>query len=85
MALLEFFGGECPHCQKMEPLVAKLEEDLGVEVQKFETWHNEENEAKRKKYDKDCGGVPYFYNTDTEEGLCGERPYEELKAWAQAK
>lgn len=84
--LLEFFGTECGHCKTMEPLVARLEKDLGLTVEKYETWHNEQNEAKRASYDKGrCGGVPFFVNTDTDAVICGEVEYEELLAWAKPK
>lgn len=81
--LLEFYGDECPHCVRMRPLIERLEKELGVSVDRFETWHNEENEKKRQEYDKDfCGGVPFFYNTKTNKWICGEASYEELKEWA---
>jgi hypothetical protein len=38
------------------------------------------------EYDKGyCGGVPFFFNTETEEYICGEAPYEKLKNWASKK
>jgi len=81
--LLEFYGKECPHCVKMEPLVAQLEKELGVTVERNEVWHNPENVKKMKEYDKGyCGGVPFFFNTKTEKHICGEASYEELKKWA---
>ena len=81
--LLEFYGTECPHCREMAPLVERLEQETGVRVEKFETWHNEENEKKRQTYDQDfCGGVPFFFNTETKQWICGSTSYEELKKWA---
>ena len=39
-----------------------------------------------KEYDKDyCGGVPFFYNTETNKWICGETDYEELKKWAKGE
>lgn len=68
----------------MDPLVKRLEEELGVKVERYETWHDEANEAKRASYDNGrCGGVPFFVNTDTDEVICGEVSYDELKAWAR--
>jgi thiol-disulfide isomerase/thioredoxin len=84
--LLEFFGTECPHCSRMHPLVERLEKEKGVKVEKYEVWHNEENAKKMMEYDKCyCGGVPFFFNTETEEYICGEAPYEKLKNWASKK
>ena len=84
--LLEFYGTECPHCERMHVLVAKLEKEEGIKVESLEVWHNEENENKLLELDKDmCGGVPFFYNMETKKWLCGEVNYNELKDWAQGK
>jgi len=87
MALLEFYGKECPHCIAMMPIVARVEEELKVEIKKLETWHNPENEELRKQKDVngDCGGVPFFFNEETGKALCGESTYEQIKAWAEGK
>lgn len=87
MALLEFYGKECPHCVTMMPLVDKVAEELKVEIQKLETWHDTKNEALRKEKDAggECGGVPFFFNEESGKALCGESSYEELKAWAEGK
>ena len=87
--LLEFYGKECSHCISMHPLVERLEKEEGIKIEKFETWHNEENKTKMSKYDKDgdgntaCGGVPFFFNTKNNKFICGETAYEYLKEWAK--
>lgn len=81
--LLEFYGEECPHCQKMAPLVTQLEKETGLKIERFEVWHNKENAAKQAEYDTElCGGVPFFYNTETKAFICGETKYDNLKKWA---
>ena len=81
--LINFYGKECPHCDRMKPLIEKLMAETGVVVLEKETWHDAENEKLFESYDKGvCGGVPYFYNTETNQSLCGESSYEELKKWA---
>jgi thiol-disulfide isomerase/thioredoxin len=86
MALLEFFGTECPHCVRMAALVERLEKEENVTVEKYEVWHNEENARRLETVDKgNCGGVPYFHNTTTGKFLCGETDYETLKAWAKGE
>ncbi len=81
--LLEFYGTECPHCVRMHQLVEKLEKEEKVKVDTFEVWHNPENEKKLLEIDKDlCGGVPFFYNTQTKQFICGEENYVKLKEWA---
>lgn len=82
--LLEFFGRECGHCKKMEPLVDKLEQELGVKVQRLEVWHDEANEKKfEDKARGICQGVPFFVNTETQKTICGEATYDELKDWTK--
>jgi len=81
--LLEFYGTECPHCVSMHALVVRLEKEEGVKVESLEVWHNEENEKRLLKLDRDfCGGVPFFYNTQSQQWICGEASYEILKKWA---
>jgi len=82
--LVEFYGEECPHCVRMVPLVERLEKEEGLKVNRFEVWHNDSNLEKMKGYDKGlCGGVPFFFNTETKAYICGETDYESFKAWAR--
>lgn len=89
--LIEFWGRECPHCDKMKPIVEQLEKEEGIKVEKLEVWHNEENRKRQEEKFGDiikpaCGGfigVPAFVNTDTNKVLCGEATLEELKEWAK--
>lgn len=81
--LIEFYGAECSHCRSLEPLIARLQDEEGVTIQKLEVWHNEENAKLMRDYDKGyCGGVPFCYNIKTEKWLCGSVSYEKLKDWA---
>ena len=85
MALLEFYGDSCPHCVKMAPLVERLKSE-GTEIETLEVWQNEDNAKRMAELDKGlCGGVPFFYNTETKTFLCGEAILEDLKAWATNK
>lgn len=86
---LMFHGRECPHCKVMMPLVDRLEKETGMEIERLEVWHNEKNADLMRSY-RDiiapkCGGqlrTPTFMNTETDEIICGEVTYEELKNWA---
>jgi len=81
--LLEFYGRDCPHCTIMEALMAKLEQETGVKIEKLEAWYDDKNMKLMKKCDKGCcGGVPYFYNEKTDKWLCGAVEYDVLKNWA---
>ena len=83
MTLYEFYGETCPHCEKMMPKVERLEDEEGLEVKQLEVWNDQENAEKHQEFDDGkCGGVPFFYNTETEEWICGEADFEKLKAWA---
>ena len=84
-----FHGRECPHCRAMMPLVDKVIAE-GFPIEKLEVWHDEKNAALMRSYKPvisvKCGGqlrVPTFINPETEDAICGEIPYEKLKAWAQ--
>lgn len=84
--LLEFYGEECPHCMDMKKVVAELQEKEGIVVESKEVWHNEENLKEMEALDQGkCGGVPYFYNKETQKWICGEASYGELLDWAQGK
>ena len=84
--LIEFYGRECIHCMKMAPLLDKLEKEAGIKLERLETWHNEENAKKLQDYSKGvCAGVPFFINTETNEAICGEASYEDIKFWATHK
>ncbi len=83
MALLFFYGRECPHCERMAPLIEQLERDTGVNVERLEVWYDDANLAHLKKCDTgNCGGVPFFCDTESGRTICGEATIEELKAWA---
>ena len=84
-----FWARECPHCRNMMPLVDRLIEEEGVEIEKLEIWHNDENADLMRSYRDviapQCGGhlrTPTFYDSETNDVICGEVEYEALKDWA---
>lgn len=84
--LYEFYGQECPHCQRMRKLTNRLMQEYPeVEIIRKEVWHNTENMDLVKSFDAQdaCGGIPFFYNTETKKWLCGEVSYEQIKTWAE--
>ena len=84
-----FWARECPHCRHMMPLVDRVIEEEDVKIEKLEIWHNEENADLMRSY-KDviapkCGGqlrTPTFFDTETNDVICGEVEYDVLKDWA---
>lgn len=86
MTLYEFYGDGCPHCEKMKPKVEKLMNETDFEVEQLEVWNDKDNAIKQKKLDDGkCGGVPFFYNTESEEWICGATSFETLKKWADGE
>lgn len=84
--LVEFYGTECVICKKLEPLLDRLQDEVGIEIQKIEVWHNEENAKLWKQMDSGfCGAVPLFVNTKTNKKICGSATYEKFKEWALGK
>ncbi len=68
----------------MEKTARDLEVKEGVSIERKEVWHNKENLKICEALDNGCcGGVPFFYNTETKKFVCGECPYDELKEWAK--
>lgn len=84
--LLFFTGRECSHCKDSEPIVERFEKEHKFKITKLEVWHDAKNAALQEKLDDGkCGGVPFFYNEETEAWICGTPEYEELKEWAFGK
>jgi hypothetical protein len=70
----------------MAPLVEKLRKNLGVAVEQYEVWRNEDNLKKFREYDKSfCGGAPFLL-TPIRENLFAARQHMKAskngrKAW----
>lgn len=86
----EFYGAECPHCKKMEPIVAQVEAETGVKFEKLEVWHDENNQKTMmihsNEIQRDCGtlGVPAFVSIKNRKAVCGEMTAEQLKTFVNA-
>ncbi len=86
MSLLEFYGDTCPHCVEMKPMIEKIESDLGITIEKLEVWNNAENAKRLEAIDDGlCGGVPFFYNTETKAFICGSSDEVTVTAWAKGE
>ena len=87
--LIMFAGTDCPHCDGMRPLLAKLQFEAGLVVDERDIWKSETDYRMLENYrgsiiakDPECNGIPFFYNTKTGGFLCGEVGYKELANWA---
>jgi hypothetical protein len=78
----ESFGRDCGHCHNTKSLADRFEKESGAKPQKHDGWHDEniDNSKMITKYDKkECGGVPFFFNTETKWVICGGCSYRRLK------
>ena len=69
---------------RMMKLTDKLMKEYpDAQIERKEVWHDKENMELVKQYDTDdiCGGLPFYYDTETKKWLCGEVAYDELKNW----
>ncbi len=81
MALLEFYGTECPHCIRMHELVVRLEKEEGVKIKKKKETKDHLFEDSPfidfVLFEKEFEGTDY--------GFCDLRIYyEKLKNWSQS-
>ena len=64
----------------------RLEKEEGLEIKSYEVWHDEKNAKMMDECAKDkCEGVPFLFNTETKDFVCGEADYERIKEWAKGK
>lgn len=76
-----FYEENCDPCVVMEPVVNKVEKELGVKIDRLEVWYNKNNKRLLEKY-AGFATVPFFYNEATGKKISGETNYETLKKWA---
>jgi len=60
MPVLEMYhGAECPHCQRQMKWLPTLEKMYpGIQIRKFEVWHDAENQKKLEKRLSELGKSP---------------------------
>ncbi len=82
--IILFYGEECPDCTRVMPWL----DQLGVEIEKYEVWHNDENRKLREEYkeliETGCSSydrVPSFIDVEKKRSICEPRTIEELKEW----
>jgi len=81
-----FYGRECPECDRAIERLERLEEEEGIKVSKYEVWHDSNNQSKMMKYAEErCIGVPFLFNKETKQYICGESNYERIKRLAEGK
>ncbi len=84
--LMIFYGEECPECEKARERLDRLEEEEDLEVERYEVWHDSNNQSLMMKYAEErCIGVPFLFNRETNEYICGPSSYEKIKRWAKGE
>jgi len=84
--LILFYGEECPDCQKIKERLDRLKDEEDIEVEKYEVWHDSNNQSLMMKYAEErCIGVPFLFNKETNEYICGSSSYKTIKKWAKGK
>jgi hypothetical protein len=85
--LIYFYGESCPFTARAQPEIQCLEIKLGKQLTKKEVWNNVENQQLYQTVggQKNCGGVPYFYNQATGSSVCGARACDLLLNWAKSE
>lgn len=78
--LIYFYTEDCPICKKIEPELAKIEEQFGGEIMRVNV---EEGEDEKALFDElaldECGGVPFLYNQENQKSICGFATKEEIE------
>ena len=81
--LLYFYGRDCGVCKIIAPLLDRLEREFGIKVERLEVWNEPNNRALMLKYGEGkCISVPFLYNRETGDYICGEADYVRVKKWA---
>ena len=80
--LLEFHTDNNDHCEQMEPVVQRLEDDLQTKVKRINIFHRKEFMYLLESIGFDEGGqLPFYYNRRTGQAVTGATTYANLRKW----
>jgi hypothetical protein len=80
--LLEFHTDNNDMVTQMEPVLERLEEDLGTKVRRINIFRRKEFMGLLEAIGFDeCGSIPFYYNRRTGQAICGPTSYLNLKRW----
>jgi hypothetical protein len=81
--LLEFHSDTCENCAQMEPVLKRLENDIGTKIRRINIFRRNEFMTLLESIGHDeCGGLPFYYNRRTGQAICGATSYLNLKRLA---
>lgn len=80
--LISFESDDYDHCRQMQPVLRRLEADLGTMIRRI-------NLSRRREFvgvleavgHNDCGTLPFYYNRRTGQAICGATSYLNLRRW----
>jgi thiol-disulfide isomerase/thioredoxin len=80
--LVEFHHDDCDHCQQMEPVLQRLEEDLDTKIRRINIFRRKEFQALLQSVGHDeCNSFPFYYNRRTGQAVCGATSYMNLRMY----
>ena len=78
--LMEFHSDNCDHCEQMEPVLKRLENDLKTKIRRINIFRRREFMSLLESIGHDeCGSLPFYYNRRTGQAVCGATSYMNLK------
>jgi len=83
-----YYSPRCPYTKKSIPEINCLENYLKTKDPEYYQLNKKNTEIYNgeltsiQSWREKCGGVPYYYNTKTGQGICGYVPCEILRRWA---
>tara|TARA_E500000305_G_scaffold69541_1_gene55538 strand:+ start:28 stop:573 length:546 start_codon:yes stop_codon:yes gene_type:complete len=84
--LYYFYSVGCAYCNKVEPIVDKLNSN-GYDIVKLDTTHKANELFKKEieeKFKTKCG-TPLLVNSETGNNVCGWRGEDTIKKWADGE
>lgn len=80
--LLEFHTDNCDQCEQMEPVLQRLEDDLGTKIRRINVLRRREFLGLLECVGHDeFGGFPFYFNRRTAQAVGGATSYYNLKKW----
>jgi hypothetical protein len=80
--LISFESDDYDHCKQMQPVLKRLEEDLGTAIRRINIMRKREFMGLLEAVGhNDCGTLPFYYNRRTGQAICGATSYSNLRKW----
>jgi hypothetical protein len=82
--LIEFHSDQVENAGYMEPILQRLERELGTRIRRVNIMRKREymNVLETIGHDE-CGTFPFYFNRKTGQAVCGPTSYMNLRRWAE--